>query len=138
MIFRSAYLLSSILSNSEVWYGVTKHEIEVLEKLDEMLLSEIVECSRNVQRELLYLEFGLIPIAYLIKMRKQMFLHHILQQKEDSLLFCFFMAQLRNPTKGDWVTTVMEEMDELEIGLQLDDIKNMTKNSFRKIVKEKV
>ena len=60
--------------------------------------------------------------------------HH---QNEDSTFFCF-MAQLRNPTKGDWVTTVMEEMDELEIGLQLDDIKNMTKNSFRKIVKEKV
>lgn len=138
MIFRSAYLLSSILSNSEVWYSVTKHEIEVLDKLDEMLLSEIVECSRNVQRELLYLEFGLIPIAYLIKMRKQMFFHHILQQNEDSLLFCFFMAQLKNPTKGDWVTSVMEEMDELELGLQLNDIKSMTKNSFRKIVKEKV
>ena len=32
----------------------------------------------------------------------------------------------------------MEEMDELELGLQLDDIKNMKKNSFRKIVKENV
>ena len=67
-----------------------------------------------------------------------MFFHNILQQNEDSLLFCFFMAQLKNPTKGDWVTSVMEEMDELELGLQLDDIKSMTKNSFRKIVKEKV
>ena len=103
-----------------------------------MLLSEIVECSRNVQRELLYLEFGIIPIAYLIKIRKQMFLHHILHQNEDSLLFRFFMAQLRNPTQGDWATSVIEDIDELELGLQLDDIKNMTKNSFRKIVKEKV
>ena len=73
-----------------------------------MLLSEIMERSRNVQRELLYLEFGLIPIAYLIKMRNQMFLHHILQQNEDSLLCCFFMTQRRNPTKGDWVTSVRE------------------------------
>ena len=48
------------------------------------------------------------------------------------------MAQLRNLTKGDWVTSVMEEMKELELGLHLDDIKNMTKNSFRKFVKEKV
>ena len=65
-----------------------------------------------------------------------MFLQHILHQKEDSLLYRFFMAQLRNPTKGDWVTSVIEEIDELELGLQLEDIKNMTKNSFRKTVKK--
>ena len=86
MIFRSSYLLSSILSNSEVWYGVTKADIEVLEPVDIMLLQEISECSRSTPHDLYYLEFGVIPISYLVKIRRQMFLHHILHQEEQSLL----------------------------------------------------
>ena len=40
MVFRKPYLLSSILSNSEVWYGTTKAEIEQLEQVDECLMRE--------------------------------------------------------------------------------------------------
>ena len=138
MVYRSAYLLSSILSNSEVWYGATNADIDLLEQLDESLLREIVECSRNAPKDLLYLELGIIPISYVIKIRRQMFLHHILHQKEDSLLFHFFMAQMRNPTKGDWVTSILEDIEDLEIGLDLEEVKNMSKNQFKKIVKEKV
>ena len=122
-IFRASYLLSSMLSNSEVWYGVTKAEIELLEQVDEMLLREISECSRNVPRDLLYLEFGLVPISYIIKMRRLMFLHHILHQGEESLLYRFFLAQLSHPTKGDWVTEVMKNIEDFDLNLELEDIK---------------
>ena len=37
VILRNAYLISSILSSSEVWYGVTQAEIVKLEQIDEML-----------------------------------------------------------------------------------------------------
>ena len=36
VIYRNSYLISSILSSSEVWYGITQHEYEQLEKVDEM------------------------------------------------------------------------------------------------------
>ena len=36
IINRNSYLISSILSSSEVWYGVTKTDIEQLEHVDEM------------------------------------------------------------------------------------------------------
>ena len=137
MIFRSSYLLSSILSNSEVWYGITKSEIELLERLDVNLLQEVSECSRSVPHELYYLEFGVLPISYIIKIRKQMFLHHILHQEEQSLLYRFFMAQLNSPTKGDWATEVLQDTKYLDLNLDLEDIKNMPKSSFRRIVETK-
>ena len=37
-ILRNALLISSILSNSEVWYGVTQTDIDQLEQVDEMWL----------------------------------------------------------------------------------------------------
>ena len=36
IIYRNSYLISSMLSSSEVWYGITQAEIEQLEQVDEM------------------------------------------------------------------------------------------------------
>ena len=138
VILRNALLISSILSNSEVWYGLTKLEIEQLEQIDEMWIRNLFDLSRNVPKDLLYLEVGLVPISFIIKSRKQMFLHHILQQKKDSLIHKFFMTQMKSPTQNDWVSSVLEEQEELEINLELEEIEEMSKDRFKSIVKEKV
>ena len=65
-----------------------------------------------------------------------MFLHHILIQKEDSLFFRFFSAQISNPTTGDWVSEVLNDLVELEIEMELSEISGISKNKFRSIVKE--
>ena len=78
VVLQNALLISSVLSNSEVWYGLTKHDRELLEQVDEMWMRNLFSCSRNVSKDILYLELGLIPIPYIIKARRQMFLHHIL------------------------------------------------------------
>ena len=111
---------------------MTKIEIEQLEQIDEMLLRNIFSCSRNVPKDLLYLEMGLVPISFIIKERRIMFLHHVLQQKEDSLIFKFFMAQMNSPTAQDWVSTVLEDIEALDIQLELGSIKNMNKVKFKK------
>ena len=70
VILRNSLLISSILSNSEVWYGLTKEEAKQLEQVDEMLIRNLFDLSRNVPRDLLYLELGLVPISFIIKGRK--------------------------------------------------------------------
>ena len=52
-----------------------------------------------------------------------MFLHHILQQNEDSLLYRFFMAQMNSPSHNDWVYSVLDEMVELDIDIEIEEIK---------------
>ena len=47
------------------------------------------------------------------------------------------MAQLNNPTQGDWATEVLEDIEYLELNMELEDIKYMSKNRFRSIVKVK-
>ena len=67
VILRNAMLISSLLTNSEVWYGVTKEDTDQLEQIDEMWIRNLFECSRNVPKDLLYLELGLVPISFMLK-----------------------------------------------------------------------
>ena len=76
-------------------------------------------------------KFGHIPISYLVKIRRQMYLPHILSQKED-------LAHMKSPTRGYWDTTVLEEIEEIGLHFDLDEIRNMSKNKFRVLVIEKV
>ena len=91
VIMRNAILISSILSCSEVWYGVKEIEYRMLEQTDEMLMKKILQCSSQIPLEMMYLELGLMPIRFLIVLRILSFLQHILkQQHRNSLLFQFF------------------------------------------------
>ena len=96
-IYRNSYLISNILSSSEVWYGLTQSEYEQLESVDKMWIKNLFNCSSCVPTELLYLELGLWPIRHIIMKRRCLYLHHILQQDENSLLFRFFLSRYRSP-----------------------------------------
>ena len=89
VILRNSLLISSILSSSEVWYGLTLADIAKLEQIDDMLWINILECSSSIPRDLLYLELGILRIRDIIITRRLMFLHHLLHQKEDALLYRF-------------------------------------------------
>ena len=48
------------------------------------------------------------------------------------------MAQYENPTRGDWVSCCLRDLKNLNISLELEDIKAMKKNQFKKILKESI
>ena len=79
-----------------------------------------------------------MPINYILKSRRLNFLWYLLNEKDDSMLKEFFRAQCESPVKGDWVLTVLDDLRELGIQKSFDDICEMTKISFKKIVKSKV
>ena len=137
-MLRESLFLSSLLVNSEAWYGVNEEEKRELEKQDEKLLRKILECPSNSPKCMLYLETGCKPIRFLIMKRQLMFLHYILKEKKDSLISRFFEAQAKNPGKNDWVTTVREHLEYLEIHLDFDQIEMATDFQFRNLVEKAV
>ena len=84
IVLRNSYLISSMLSCSEVWYNVTEAELRKLEQTDEKLLCKILNCSSQVTNEMLYLELGILPIRFIIKLRRLLYFQHILQQKSNN------------------------------------------------------
>ena len=65
-----------------------------------------------------------------------LYLKYILEEDDSSLLNKFFKLQLDFPTKGDWASTCMNDMKELNIHKSLEEIKLMSKNEFTQTLKE--
>ena len=135
---RNAILISSLLTNAESWYNLTLANIVVLEKVDEQMLRGILNAHRMTPRALLYLELGCLPVRFIIKSKRLMFLHYILSQPEESLMKKFFNAQLENSGKTDWTFQVAKDMEELEIKSTMEEIKLMSKNMFKEYIRKKV
>ena len=77
MILRETILMSSMLLNIEVWFAVTREDISKLQMVDKVLLRRVMEIGKGSPVCGLYLETGSIPISYLIKARRIMFLHYL-------------------------------------------------------------
>ena len=138
LILRDSLLTSSMLCNSEAWYNVTKNEMELLETVDTTLLRRILNAPKYTAKEMLYLELGCIPYRYLIKKRRLMFLFYILTQDTNSMIYKFFESQKNHQTSKDWVTTITQDMKELNIDKNFEEIKKMKKMEFKKLVTQKI
>ena len=135
---RNAMLISSMLTNSSVWYGMKeKHYVE-LEQVDEYFLKKLLNTKSTVAKEMLYLETSTIPIRFLIKQRRLNYLHHLLTRNTQELISKVYFAQCRQPGKNDWVETVKNDRQEINLGLSDQLISAMSKNNFKDVVKKKI
>ena len=135
---RNSLLISTMLFNSETWYNVTNVELERLEKIDEKCLRKILNAPFATPKIMLYLELGVTPIRYIVKSRRLNFLQYILHEDKSSMLNKFLQIQLNKPTKKDWGSQVKKDIEELELDVKIEDIENMPKITFKKLVKAKV
>jgi hypothetical protein len=57
-----------------------------------------------------------------------MFLKDILNEEERTMIFKFLHLQFKQPTRGDWASTCVENLQQLEMSESLNEIKRMTRN----------
>ena len=67
---------------------------------------------------------------------------HVLDYESRTLFISFngcnlFKTQWKYPVKDDWTTTVQKDLKDLDIGLDLDEIKQKSDFSFKRLVKMK-
>ena len=131
-------LLSTLLTNSDAWYGLNKQEVDALENIDFQLLKRMFEVPFSCPKEMLYLETGCLPISSILVSRRLLYLHTILNEDKSSLVFKVFNAQLANPDKGDWVLEVLKNLEEYEIKETFQEIEKMSIFKFRSLVAKAV
>ena len=137
ILLRESLFLSSILTNSDIWYGLKKEEVQQLEDLDLILLRKILKTPFSVPAEAVYLELGIINIGTLIKARRCNYLHTLVKESESSMLYNFFMAQWNYPSTHDWTKQVKTDLSDFDIPINLDYIKGKSIFSFKSLVKRK-
>ena len=86
----------------------------------------------------LYLESGQYPARFEIMKSRLLFLKYILDENDESIIKIFVKLQLQQPTPGDWVSICLENLTFLNVKADLDDIRRMTKNKFKSLIKEKI
>ena len=138
MIFLNVMLRGSILYACEVYYNLKETELRQIERIEENLMRQILKTSKGCPITQLYLELGQIPARFVIQKLRLLYLKYILQQGEESTLKQFLKLQLEQPTKGDWASTCKNDLKSLDISESLEEIKVMTKNSFKKILNNRI
>ena len=93
--------LNSILTDSDIWVGLTKSELEEFDNLDLTPFS--------VPGEAVYLELGCLNVETIIKSRRIIYLHYLLKEKETTIMSKFVMAQWTYPAKkSEWTDQVKQ------------------------------
>ena len=63
-LMRDGILISSLLNNAETWTNLTQKNVSELEKPDKMLQEKIFKTQSS--KVFNYLEFGILPVKYVI------------------------------------------------------------------------
>ena len=125
MIYINSLLRSTTLFAAETMYNISEKEYRIIERIDEDMMRRVFKTGRGDAIYQLYLESGQIPARFVIRRMKLIFVHYILTQKEETLMRKFLMAQKNIPTKGDWYSDVSNILEDFEINLKIEDLKNI-------------
>ena len=138
MLFRSSILLSSILCNAEVLYGVTKSHVEKLEQADRTFFRRLFEVPNCTTIEAFHLETSTIPIRYLLMKKRLNYYWDILQLDESELVKKVFNGQRTLSVKNDWFLQIQKDLEDCDINLIESEIRVMKQSAFSKLIKQKI
>ena len=134
---REAMFINGILTNAEIWYGVTKSEIEALELVDRLLIRRILSLPMSTCTEALYLETGCLDIETIIKGRRIKFVHYLVNSDRNSMLYKFFKVQWDFSCRGDWTRQCKEDLQDFDIPDNLEYFEGKSQDAFKKMVTRK-
>ena len=108
------------------------------ERIKEGFLRQLFKTTKGCPISQRYLEVGQVPARFEITKMRLLFLQYILKQSQESMIQKFLFLQFQQPTKGDWGSACLGDLKDLNISNTLEEIKTMTKQKFKKIIKEKL
>jgi hypothetical protein len=137
MILMNVMLRSSILYASETYYDLKEKEVRQLERIEESFMRQLLKTTKGCPIIQLYTELGQIPARFDIIKLKLNFLKYILHQEQNSLIFKVFQLQLENPKKGDWASSCIQNLKDLDVNMSLREIKEMSHNKYTHLIRTK-
>ena len=131
-------LRGSILYAADMYYSLKESELRKIERIEENYLQKILKTTKGCPITQLYLEVGQYPARYEIQKMRLLYLKYILEQDEESTLKKFLMLQVREPSRGDWASTCVNDLKELKIIISFEEIQKMKKCEFTRILKVRI
>ena len=136
-LLRESTFLSSILTNSEIWYKLSREELEDLEVLDRTLLKRILSVPDSTPTSALYLETGCMSITTTIKARRINYLQYLVKLPKEEMLSKFFHCQWLDSCQHDWTRQVRKDLEDFNLPVDLALIEKKSEFSWKTLVKKK-
>jgi hypothetical protein len=140
MLFRTSQLVNGILYNTEAMLSIKERHLTLLEDSDKYLMRSLFDTEMCTPIEGFYIETSTIPFRFILQGRRIMYYWTILRKSESELVRQVFNAQQEFPDKNgsDWVSQVRQDLIACEIFHTEDEIRNMSKYKFKKLVNSRI
>ena len=84
------------------------------------------------------LHLAICPIRYLVKKKRIIYFHHLLKCDDNNLAKSVLIKQMEDPSRGDIYKDIEKDLKDLRIDtLSNDEIQDMSKNEFKRLVNKK-
>ena len=137
-LLRESLLIGSMLNNSESWINLTNSDLEALEKPDTITQRNILGNKGNPSKVFMCLELGIIPVKFVIMEKRLNFLKYILEESMTSMLRQVYETLKSDSRKGDFVSLVKQDMEEVGFEFTEEEIKLMSKVQWKKLGHETI
>ena len=131
-------LRGTILYAADMYYGLKESELRQIERIEESYMRQVIKTTKGCPITNLYLEFGQIPARFEIIKMRLLFLKYILEQPKESNVRKMLNLQLEKPSVGDWASTCLSDLENINLKLTLDEIRTISKQRYLMILKEKI
>ena len=101
-------------------------------------MRKILKTTKGCPITQLYLSVGQYPARFELQKIRLLYLKYILEQDEESKLKKFFNLQIEKPSRGDWASTCLNDLKQLNLTLSMEEIKLMSKYKFATMLKSKI
>ena len=138
VILMNVILRATILYAADMYYALKETEYRQIERIEEDYMRKIMKTTKGCPITNLYLELGHIPARFEIIKMRLLYMKYILEQPEDSTISKMLELQFENPTPGDWASTCLNDLQYIDLNITKEEIRNIPKQNFLKILKEKI
>ena len=137
LLYRCMFL-AVVLYNAQAWSNLNHQNIQDLQVLQLSFLKRMMHAPKSTSNTITFLETGTIPIHNEIHIKQLMFLYHILLLEDDDPVKVTHSQQLMYPYESNWGNATVKLREKYEISEGDEEIKNMSKESWKNLVKTKV
>ena len=88
--------------------------------------------------EHIYLDLAVLPILYVLSVRRMIYLQVILKRHDDEITRKIYRCQKNSPLPGDWCQLIADDFDKMNFHMSDDLIAQMPEAEYKKLVKKAV
>ena len=130
--------LSSVLFNSQSWTRLLQEDIKKLQVIQLKFLKSLLKAPASTPNANVFLDLGVLPIINEIHKRKLAFLHHVLSLDVNDPILRMYHQQISLPFEKNWGNEVSALRKEYGIMLSDTEIKTLSKQSWKSVVKKAI